>query len=476
MSLPDYAELTVIDVQPTYEAPNANLYDINYAQVYYATDDFQIPGVNNSVTLKEVEMVAWSNSSYNDPKISPSVRDYGYNWIGLGLASGQSIVHNLFSPINGQPYPTFGQNLISAGMIESNTYSIWLDETAKKSGHLLMGGINSQRYKGSLVNLRTSLNSTSDDLGLRLQAVLSVGIDFVGIDGKPIANTTVENVVLAHSSLTYLSRPATKALWEAVGATWNDGYPLEQTQAKVPCSFLTNSSTIDIKFTGTNLTLSVPMSSITSKWGEGPFRGNSLYADSCALLVMAVGTGLPAILGTTILRNLYTVYDLTNNIISVALTDFESKKDNVIAIPVEGVAAIKKEAFGSEEIVTPSTSASPSPSNSTVPNDGAGGSNKGVIIGVGVAIPVVVILALAGAFILFRRRKARKSHAVGEEQGGDVMHSKAELADDQKPFGEAMGNSVSEVDGSDGKGAKHELDAAKVERQELSADQRHELP
>lgn len=190
------------------------------------------------------------------------------------------------------------------------------------------------------------------------------------------------------------------------------------------------------------------MSAITSKGGEGPLGDSGSFADTCVILIKAVKLGLPAMLGSNVLRGLYTVYDLDNKIISVALTDFDAKEDNVIAIPVEGVAGIKKEAFGS---ATPSpTTPGVTPSDTgTPPVDGEKRGNNTVAIGVGVAVPIVVIAAMIAAFFLWRRRKARKDEIVTKKDNseGNEAHAKAELADDQKPHAEAMGKEVSEVEG-----------------------------
>lgn len=460
--------------------PNSDLYNIDYTDITYATDDFQIPGRDGLATLGDVPFVAYTNTTGTGNYSIAGIDDFDYQWIGLGLATGQAIVYSPYT--DGKPWPTFAQHFMNASLIESNTYSIWLDSPSQKTGHLLLGGLNSKRYKGSLVNLPTSLNVTSTQYGLKLQSVLSVGIESFSANGKVIPNTTVQNAILAHDSSTYLPPEVALEIWDAVGAIYdpNSGN-LDKLEPQVPCSYLTNASTISLTFTGSNLTLPIPMSAITVKGGNGPLRDSGPYADTCQILIRYVRLGLPAMLGSNVLRELYTVYDFENKAISVALTDFDAKEDNVIAIPVGGVAGIKKEAFGNDTASGNGTSSDPNATTegqipvdreTTVPDSGSG---NGVAIGVGVAVPIVVIAGLAAAFFLWRRRKAAKDKALAKGDGndGNEVHAKAELADDQKPHAEAMGNEVFEV-GDDGT-YKHELESPEARKQELAAEQRHEL-
>jgi hypothetical protein len=81
---------------------------------------------------------------------------YTTYWLGLGpqanVASGWS-KNDGSGPRNN----TILQAFVEQKQIHSNSFSIWLDDPTKaQSGHLLLGGINSKRYQGSLSNLNTS--------------------------------------------------------------------------------------------------------------------------------------------------------------------------------------------------------------------------------------------------------------------------------------------------------------------------------
>jgi flagellar biosynthesis/type III secretory pathway M-ring protein FliF/YscJ len=188
-------------------------------------------------------------------------------------------------------------------------------------------------------------------------------------------------------------------------------------------------------------------------------------------------------LGTGVMRNLYTAYDLENNILSIALTDFEAtnRTKNIIAIPKAGVAAITKEAFEGKPNITDNvvSNTTTNPDSSKPPNSsstGVQGAEKGtnsVAIGVGVAVPVVVIIVLVVGFLLFRRRKQKKEEAA---RTAAEQYNKPELEDNSKVMGTQAGleRTVNgEVDGNpvhemhDVSGVVHEM-PANVPRQELA--------
>lgn len=188
------------------------------------------------------------------------------------------------------------------------------------------------------------------------------------------------------------------------------------------------------------------------------------------------------------MRNLYTVYDLGNSILSVALTNFEAagEESNVISIPKGGVAAITKDAFKSRPSPTSSgneisKSPTPVPAQTSPPGEQIPeNSRKGVAIGVGVAVPIVAIIALAGAFMLFRRRRKARDSEAGvkkwDESSTSIGRSEladdgsaggvTELSDDQQPKGELYGNAIHEIS-DEQKVAGHEL-PAKERRYELA--------
>lgn len=81
---------------------------------------------------------------------------YTSYWLGLGLPANVASVYTTGNDA-GVQYSTILQEFVNQGYIQSNTFSLWLDPEEMQTGHLLLGGINSKRYKGSLIELNTTM-------------------------------------------------------------------------------------------------------------------------------------------------------------------------------------------------------------------------------------------------------------------------------------------------------------------------------
>lgn len=287
---------------------------------------------------------------------------------------------------------------------------------------------------------------------------LGVTVDFMSLS---VANSTNAikldaplQVTLDHGIETRLPIALITAISAAVGANTNpDEVPNSAYYPGVPCSFLSNTSTLDIKFLGASfLTLSVPIAHLTSRNGDGLDMSEGENAASCRLNIRAAEEGLPGSFDAGMLKNLYTVYDLDNNFISVALTDFSTTAaDHLITIPSGGVSAISKDALTRPESGS-ATSPSSSSSGSVNGNTSGGGDVNGMAVGLGVGIPIAAILLGISALFLIRRRRREKSEyeaAKNTQESNGEMDGPGELGSKEThPHrNEMLGNPVSELQG-----------------------------
>jgi len=100
----------------------------------------------------------------------------------------------------------------------------------------------------------------------------------------------------------------------------------------VPCSLANNSGTLNYGFGGPGgPKIKVPMSELvlplTVTNGQTPTYQDGTKA--CQLGIQAAGN-LPILFGDTFLRSAYVVYDLANNRIGMAQTDFKATGSNVV--------------------------------------------------------------------------------------------------------------------------------------------------
>jgi len=111
----------------------------------------------------------------------------------------------------------------------------------------------------------------------------------------------------------YLPENVANKIYSELSATYQSASGF----AVVDCDLQNSDRTVD--FTFSSPTIKVPMSELVIPNGA-----------ECVLGIgMSSGT---AVLGDTFIRSAYIVYDLSNNEISIAQTDFTSTTDNVVEI------------------------------------------------------------------------------------------------------------------------------------------------
>lgn len=115
----------------------------------------------------------------------------------------------------------------------------------------------------------------------------------------------------------------------------------------VPCSVGTKNGSLIYGFSGsTGPKITVPVSELilplTDSSGSSPTYRNG--EEACTLGIMSSGSTGVSLLGDTFLRSAYVVYDLANNMIALANTDFNATATNVVA-------------FASQKAAIPSASA-----------------------------------------------------------------------------------------------------------------------
>jgi hypothetical protein len=228
--------------------------------------------------------------------------------IGIGYPANEVAVRYGYEPYNNVPAA-----LVANGYINTNAYSLWLNDLDASTGEILFGGVNSAKYTGDLKTLPI-IQEADGQYAEFMIALTAMGES--GSTGSIINNLAVAALLDSGSSLMYLPNDITSAIYNAVGAQ----YDPSQGAAFVDCSLANSDSTIDFTFSG--LTIQVPWNELVIEIGE------SNGQPACIIGISPSG-GQTAVLGDTFLRSAYVVYDITNNEISLAQTDFNSTSDNI---------------------------------------------------------------------------------------------------------------------------------------------------
>lgn len=312
--------------------------------------------------------------------------------LGIGYTTNEVQVNTY----GGQTYPNVPELMAKNGVIQSNAYSLWLDDLEANTGSILFGGVDTDKFHGALQTLpiQPEQGVFAEFLITLTDVSLSNGGNRVSLNSGDIP---VAVLLDSGSSLTYLPDDLTTALYQQVGAKYDD----QQQTAFVPCSLADNTSTIDFKFSSP--IISVPMSEMVINAGTGT---QSTFKDGSAACIFGVapaGQGGISVLGDTWIRSAYVVYDLANNEISLAQTNFNSSSSNILEIGtgansvpqatgVTGAASATATHTGGARIGgLPSTTGTSTGSSSTPTQQGAA---------VSMHVSYGLFAAVAGALIL----------------------------------------------------------------------------
>jgi hypothetical protein len=279
---------------------NISYADGSSASGDYVSDTFTIGGT----TLAELQFGIGYTST-----LSRGILGIGYqiNEVQVGRA-GKS------------PYNNLPAQLVADDKIQSNAYSLWLNDLAASTGNILFGGVDTSQYQGSLETLPVQTVSGE-------YAELLITLTGITLGSTVIASSQALAVLLdSGSSLTYLPDSMAVAIYEEVGAE----YVSSEGAAYVDCSLADNTTTLDYTFSSP--TISVAMSELVIPISTG--SGSPKFPDGVATCVFGIapaGSG-PLVLGDTFIRSAYIVYDLSNNEISIAQTDFNATTSNIVEI------------------------------------------------------------------------------------------------------------------------------------------------
>src|SRR2546423_1866773 len=299
-------------------------YDSSSSSTYkFVNSDFNISYVDGSgasgdyvTDTLSIGGQTLSNFQFGVGKESSS----GEGVLGIGYTSNEIQVNR-----NGQQaYLNLPAAMVEAGLIQSNAYSLWLNDLDAGTGQILFGGVNTAKYTGSLqtVPIIQEYGSYYEFI----MALTGIGINSNGASGTSSASSLPAPVLLdSGSSLIYLPNDITTVIFDQVNAVYDSNAGV----AYVDCSLADNDTSIAFSFSGA--TISVPFNELvldagTSSTGQ-PLTLQS-GAPACIFGVAPADSSTP-VLGDTFLRSAYVVYDLSKNEISLAQTDFSTSSGNI---------------------------------------------------------------------------------------------------------------------------------------------------
>lgn len=285
---------------------NVTYVDGSGANGDYATDDVSIGGQ----TLKNLQFGIGYRSSTPEAIL------------GIGYASNEGQV----SRYGGKPYSNMPQAMVDAGLIQTNAYSIWLDDLDANTGVILFGGVDADKYSGSLKTL--PIQEQNNQYRSFIVTLSGMALSQNGRSQSLSSSLPTPVVLDTGSSISYLPYALVQTIFSTLqiqrSASGRIGY--------TSCSLAQENITVDFKFS--DITISVPMSELVidpDKADDGTGQTYQGEDSLCLFGITAIG-GTTAVLGDTFLRSAYVVFDLNNNEISLAQTNFSSTTTRITEI------------------------------------------------------------------------------------------------------------------------------------------------
>ncbi len=234
--------------------------------------------------------------------------------LGIGYTSNEVQVNRNSK----QAYPNVPQFMADNGLIKSNAYSLWLDDLEANTGSILFGGVDTDKFHGTLGSL--PVQKMFGGFNEFLMTLSGVSTTFNGKNQTLSQDLPTPVLLDSGSSLTYLPNNLINALYGA----WNVQYDKQQQVAIVDCNLANSQDTVDFTFSSPKI--SVPASELVIPAGTDQ-QGNII-----CIFGINPADGRTPVLGDTFIRSAYVVYDLGNNEISLAQTNFNATTSHVLEI------------------------------------------------------------------------------------------------------------------------------------------------
>ena len=294
---------------------NSGAYDANASSTYsYVNSLFNISYIDGSSALGDyaTDTFAFGGQTIKDLQFGIGYRSSSQESImGIGYAVNEVQV----ARAGGKPYANLPALLAKDGVTNTNAYSLWLNDLDASTGSILFGGVDTAKYSGQLSKL-----PIIQEEGVFVEFIIALtGLGQNGEPGSIFNNQTVAVLLDSGSSLTYLPDNIVSSLYTEFKASYDSG----QGAAFVDCNLANKKASLD--FTFTSPTISVALNELVVV--SGYQRGKPI----CILGIAPAGDST-SVLGDTFLRSAYVVYDLDNNQIAMAPTNFNSTDSNVSEI------------------------------------------------------------------------------------------------------------------------------------------------
>lgn len=226
-------------------------YDSNSSDSYnYVNSDFSILYADGTYAVGDY---ATDTLSIGGQEIDNLQFGIGYNStsqngiLGIGYRTNEVQIQ-----YTGDSYSNLPAMLVERNVIQSNAYSLWLNDLDANTGSILFGGVDTDKYQGTL----QTLPIIQEAGGYREFIIALTGLS---ANGNSIFNDTGSAVPVlldSGSSLSYLPNDYVNSIYQI----YNADYRASEGAALVDCDLANQEGSIDFTFSGP--TISVALSEL----------------------------------------------------------------------------------------------------------------------------------------------------------------------------------------------------------------------
>ncbi|KAH9826953.1 acid protease [Teratosphaeria destructans] len=304
----------------TYKLTGEDAFEIQYADSTGASGDYFTDTVHLSNASATNVTLAVATSLDEWDLVSPGI-------MGIGFDSNEA---------SEEEYAGFIDDLVQQGLINTRSYSLWLDDLQASTGTILFGGYDTGKFDGNLTILEiqedpdygvidgfyvafTSLTFTNSTKSI---ALTSEGLS----EGLPA-------LLDSGTSLTYVPTEMYTELANHFGAYTNDS----NQQVLVPCDI--GEGSLEYGFGGgSSPVVKVPFSELAElAWDSSVTPPAPIMLSSgkqaCLFGLQPADSDDEIVFGDTFLRSAYVVYDIDQKLIGLGQSNFNSTSSHLVEIP-----------------------------------------------------------------------------------------------------------------------------------------------
>ena len=242
--------------------------------------------------------------------------------LGIGYPANEVQVNR-----NGKrAYDNVPQAMASSGLIQSNAYSLWLDDLESSTGSIMFGGVDTDKFHGQLQTL--PIQQTFGRFREFLLTLTQMRLSVNGRNQDITTNLPTPVLLDSGSSLSYLPDSLVQGLYSALSVQ----YVPQAGAGFIPCALASSGNSLS--FTFTTPTIEVPLAELVIDPGTDSNGNEQTFSngEKACIFGIAPSDGSTSVLGDTFIRSAYLVYDLANNEISMAQTNFNSTSSQILEI------------------------------------------------------------------------------------------------------------------------------------------------